>query len=261
MNLAEETAKAFAFAEKHNDKLLTKDEVAAVNMMSMNSLFYKTLTSALRDRNRGKLKAFMPLLKLMLTGLYKLPLVKKTIYRAVRGRDASKTIRAGKTFIWWGFNYGLTKESDLKHFDFLGASGDCTVLKISAVSCVDIKSFAIHQEASDYLVLLPASTLAVDSVMEHPNGMRLIEMHEEICPDFIDYPHPAYLGDDQGPAEPAARARPMSPVAAATATFLASAGGTAPLKGKIIKPAPYTPVAAKTQVGLFFVTRLHCIIH
>ncbi|CAF1309410.1 unnamed protein product [Rotaria sordida] len=67
--------------------LLTRDESAAIFFYSMPSTFYSCLNNTLRDEDREKLKPWFPFLKLFITALTKLPLVKDIVWRGVNFDD------------------------------------------------------------------------------------------------------------------------------------------------------------------------------
>ena len=248
-------SRVLKFAESLEDKTMTVDEVAALNMLSIQPQLYKALQAALRDRNRDKLTPFIPVFKLMLSGVYKLPLVKSNVYRGVRVYDACKTIREGKSFVWWGFSFALTQESDLQRDEFLGSTYDCSMIKIRALSAVDIKAFSMFKEDVDYVLLLPGTQVDVDKVIEEKNTWRVIQCHEEICPDFIDYPHPdyikqsAHLPTTQLAPNPITGAMPLPPITVSQikAQRASESEPSLPAPPKVFKPVdapkPAAPVA------------------
>ncbi|CAF3167779.1 unnamed protein product [Rotaria socialis] len=68
---------------------ITTDESAAIHIYTIqwpdtHDSLYKLLNRALRDERRNELKPWFSYLKLILTALYKLPPIKKTLWRAVR---------------------------------------------------------------------------------------------------------------------------------------------------------------------------------
>ena len=95
---------AIMFADSLEDeRLLTADEAAAIHLYTQESPFYSILNRSLRERDRSKIKAFLPFLRLMMSGLHKIPIVAQTVYRGVR-KDLTSSFKKGKSMVWWSFS-------------------------------------------------------------------------------------------------------------------------------------------------------------
>lgn len=69
---------------KHPDCPLTQDEIAAIHLYTQESSFYKELNAILRERNRNTSKHLLSYLRLLVSGLNKLPKEKVTLFRGVK---------------------------------------------------------------------------------------------------------------------------------------------------------------------------------
>ncbi len=86
---------------------LTQEESASIHLYTMewkpgNHPLYLNLNAALRAQNRDILVPYFGYLKLILSALWKLQSVKRTVWRGVKA-DLSSQYPVGKTFVWWGF--------------------------------------------------------------------------------------------------------------------------------------------------------------
>ncbi|CAF1375682.1 unnamed protein product [Didymodactylos carnosus] len=109
---------------QHFHDNLTVDESAAIRLYTMQSLF-KHLNEILRSKVRAELlRPWLPYLKLLLMALYKLPSVKKTVWRGTN-LDLSTLYKQGDRCTWWGFS--SCTESITVADCFLGESGSRTL--------------------------------------------------------------------------------------------------------------------------------------
>ena len=86
---------------------LTQEESASIQLYTMewkpsDQSLYLNLNAALRAENRDLLVPYFGYLKLILSALWKLQSVRKTVWRGVKA-DLSSQYPIGKTFVWWGF--------------------------------------------------------------------------------------------------------------------------------------------------------------
>ncbi|CAF1279596.1 unnamed protein product [Adineta ricciae] len=134
-HLLDEDIDAKVYISKQNCKEpkdgLTQNESAALQLYTMesdnsNASLYLVLNQTLRAESRRALTIWFPFLKLLLTGLWKLPNQKMCIYRGVNA-DLSEKLNIGDTVVWWGFS-SCTKSLDvLQSEQFLTKSGTRTV--------------------------------------------------------------------------------------------------------------------------------------
>ena len=86
---------------------LTQEESASIQLYTMEwrsgdpSLYFH-LNAALRSQNHSLLRPYFLYLKLILSALWKLKSVRKTVWRGVKA-DLNSQYPIGKTFVWWGF--------------------------------------------------------------------------------------------------------------------------------------------------------------
>lgn len=138
---------------------MTEDEAAAIQLYTQQCCLYPMLNAALRDHTHPeKLTAFMPYLKLLLTALNKLPLIRQKVYRGM-GVDLHETYNKlqGQVFCWWAFSSTAMKQSQAEAF--LG-QGDRTLFSIDVIG-VDISQFSAFRNESEVL-LLPGTCLVVE---------------------------------------------------------------------------------------------------
>jgi hypothetical protein len=86
---------------------LTQEESASIHLYTLewkpgNHPLYLNLNAVLRAQNRDILVPYFGYLKLILSALWKLQSVKRTVWRGVKA-DLSSQYPVGKTFVWWGF--------------------------------------------------------------------------------------------------------------------------------------------------------------
>ena len=129
-------------------------------LYTQNTCLYSILNNALRDHTdvEGK-KAFLPYLKLLLTGLNKLPLVRAKVYRGIKAdvHDVYSQLE-NKVFTWWAFSSTTTRQTLAKAF--LHGS-ESTLFTIDAIG-VDIDAFSSFPGEQEVL-LLPGTLLTVES--------------------------------------------------------------------------------------------------
>ena len=129
-------------------------------LYTQNTCLYPILNKELRDHAdvEGK-KAFLPYLKLLLTGLNKLPLVRVKVYRGIKAdvHDVYNQLK-DKVFTWWAFSSTSTRQNQAEVF--LHGS-ESTLFTIDAIG-VDIAAFSSYPNEQEVL-LLPGTRLTVES--------------------------------------------------------------------------------------------------
>ena len=165
---------------------LTPDESAAIMLYTMewepqDQCLYFALNIRLRIPDRKLLKPWFLYLKLLLTGLSRLPSVTQTVYRGVR-LDLSSTHKENDQFFWWGFSSCTTTMNVLKSDQYLGSSGIRTFFLINTRNGKDIRRHSYYQK-EDEILLLPATYLQVTSSMEMAPNLHAIQL-QEIIPEF-----------------------------------------------------------------------------
>ncbi|CAF1029126.1 unnamed protein product [Rotaria magnacalcarata] len=160
---------------------LTSDESAAIHLYTMqwpetHASVYTSLNEALRCQNRRNLTPWFPYLKLFFTALYKLPSLKGTIWRGVRGNlnDA-----IDEDLIWWGVSSCTEKVKIME--DFLGTDGERTLFNIECTNGKSIRAQS-HFEAEEEVLLLPGTYLKVVSRWSPSKDLHIIHLREEPAP-------------------------------------------------------------------------------
>merc|ERR1719362_337887 len=141
---------------------MTNNQAAAIMMYTKETCLYSRLNAALRKRDSRTLEPFMPYIKLLLSGLYHLPLTHVRTYRGVR-LDLYETdnLLVDKVWCWWSFSSTTRNRDVLETPLFLGTEGERTLFSINAVG-VDIAPFSAmaHEEE---ILLLPGLPLVNQS--------------------------------------------------------------------------------------------------
>ncbi len=169
---------------------LTTDESAAIHLYTIQwpdsyCSLYDCLNRTLRSEQRNELKPWFSYLKLILTALYKLPPLKKTIWRAILGNVDNQYKRYK---IWWGFS--SCTDSQKMAEQFVGNSGERTVFKINCTKGRCIGSHSYFREEKEIL-LMPGTYLEVLNKWTNADGLHMIELqeleppHQLITPPFI----------------------------------------------------------------------------
>lgn len=179
---------------------MTNDQAAAIMLYTQETCLYPRLNAALRDHDIHALEPFLPYVKLLLSGLYQLPLTHVQTYRGVKLElFQTYNMLAGQAWSWWSFSStSRSKEMLLDNQFFLGADGDRTLFSINAVG-VNIAPFSAHPSEEEVL-LLPGLPL-VNRAGENPApGLWTFEvetpsasssaLRNDSPPATIDYVHP-----------------------------------------------------------------------
>ncbi len=182
---------ALDFAEDKLDQdksiTLTMDEIAAINLYTQEGPFYKILNERLRNADRNKLKPFFPYLKLILKGLYKLPVVDNTVYRGVK-RDLSEYFPVGKKAMWWSFSSTAGTLGVLESDVFFGSNAGekRTMFHIKIQHGVRIKEFSAMPD-EDEILLLPGFRYKVESVLKASDDIIMVQMSESYIEGLLDF--------------------------------------------------------------------------
>ena len=204
-HLREKTRQCLAWAGDpqrapiHNTSI---DEAAAIQLYTQETCLYPMLNSALRDHpHQDKLAPFLPYLKLLLTGLNKLPLVRAKVYRGVKGdlHEEYNNLN-GRTFTWWAFS--STTLNQRLALTYLG-NHDSTLFQIDAVG-VDIAAFSSFPDEQEMLMLPGTCLVSKPGVMVKSNRwMFELSVHEFVKDQLLEDPqsqlHKNEDGDEENP--------------------------------------------------------------
>ncbi|CAF4958711.1 unnamed protein product, partial [Rotaria sp. Silwood1] len=161
---------------------LTSGESASIILYSMEwskkeeSLYY-ILNSTLRKEKRDLLQPWFLYLKLMLTGLGKLPsIIGRTFFRGVKG-DFSKNYQQGNKIVWWGFSSCTSTINVLEQEEILGKTGVRTLFAIESKSAKDIRHHSIYPDENEIL-FLPATQFEVIGQYQPSKNVFIIQLQE-----------------------------------------------------------------------------------
>jgi hypothetical protein len=156
---------------------LSSDESAAIHLYTMqweepHPSIYTTLNNILRSEQRESLKPWFRYLKLVLTALYKLPSLKSTIWRGVRGnlRDQYDDDQ-----VWWGFS-SCTDSVEVME-QFIGKSGVRTLFNIECINGKAIRAHSFYKKENEIL-LMPGTYLRVVGKWSPAKDLYIIHLRE-----------------------------------------------------------------------------------
>ncbi|CAF1149668.1 unnamed protein product [Rotaria magnacalcarata] len=161
---------------------LTPDESASIMLYSIEwmkqeeSLYY-ILNSTLRKANRDLLKPWFIYLKLILTGIAKLPSIEdRTVYRGVKA-NLSDIYCLGKKFVWWDFSSCTSRIDALEQETILGKTGMRTIFTIECKNAKNIRHHSMYPD-KDEILLLPASQFEVIRQNHPSEDVHMIQLKE-----------------------------------------------------------------------------------
>jgi hypothetical protein len=166
---------------KKPENNLTSNESAAIHLYTMqweepNVSLYTLLNSTLRSERREPLRPWFRYLKLVLTALYKLPSLKSTVWRGVRGNLSEQY---DDDQVWWGFS-SCTESVDVME-RFVGKSGVRTLFNIECINGKAIRAHSFFKKESEIL-LLPGTYLRVVGKWSPAKDLYIIHLREAPAP-------------------------------------------------------------------------------
>jgi len=163
--------------DKHK---LTVNERAAINMYTQESPLYGCLNEALRAKDRSKVKPFFPFLKLLLTGLGKIPKENGDFWRGVKRdlhADFEQKMKKKELHYFWSFKSTTLKADVLQNPMFLGTKGARTLFMIHGFSGVRIDKYSSIQAEAEVL-FLPGSCFKIKNILKAAADLWIIELTE-----------------------------------------------------------------------------------
>ncbi|CAF3680916.1 unnamed protein product [Rotaria sp. Silwood1] len=160
---------------------LTPDESAAIHLYTMqwqkpHPSLYTLLNETLRSEQRIDLIPWFLYLKLFLTALYKLPSIKDTIWRGIRG-DVNNQYKTDQ--IWWGISSCTDTMEVMERF--VGRSGVRTLFNIEAVNGKAIKAHS-HFPSENEILLMPGTYFKVRGKWSPAENLLIIQLKETEAP-------------------------------------------------------------------------------
>ena len=167
---------------------LTRDESAAIVLYTIewdpgHPSLYAVLNKALRHEDRGGLTPWFPYLKLILTGLFKLPSICCTVWRVVHGDLRTQYIQ-GETITWWGFSSCTSTLNVLQHSHYWSTSGPRTLFLIDCVNGKNIRRHSYFAQ-EDEVLLLPCTHLQVIGHLTSRENLHIIHLREVSPPVML----------------------------------------------------------------------------
>lgn len=160
---------------------LTPDESASIHLYTMEwsddqQSIYSLLNAKLRSENRKELRSWHAYLKIFLTALYKLPSLKRTIWRGILGNVSDLY---EEDFIWWGASSCTETMEILERF--IGRSSVRTIFMIECIHGKAIKAHSAHENENEIL-LMPGTFLRVISKWSPADNLYMVHLQEEVPP-------------------------------------------------------------------------------
>ncbi|CAF0974137.1 unnamed protein product [Didymodactylos carnosus] len=179
---------------------LTQDESAAIHLYSFGSnnvhqSFHYVLNQTLRMEDRTHLKPWFLYLKLILSGLWKLPSAKCMVWRGIK-KNLSDQYIVGNTVVWWGFSSCTTSAETLESEQFLGKTGTRTLFSIECTNGKVIRNHSYYERENEVL-LLPATQFEVVGKVSPAIDLFIIHLRET-PPPFPFLQSPVYHSDSPG---------------------------------------------------------------
>jgi hypothetical protein len=160
---------------------LTTDESAAIHLYTMqwptpHFSLYVLLNQMLRSEMRDNLKPWFSYLKLFFTALYKLPSIKKTIWRGIRGNVSDQY---DNDHIWWGISSCTETMQVMERF--IGRSGMRTLFMIECLNGKAIRPHSFYKTENE-IVIMPGTYLRVVDKWSPSEGLYMIHLQEVTPP-------------------------------------------------------------------------------
>ena len=155
---------------------LTHKEIVVIRLYTCPAL-YSILNARLRTVERSVLQPYLPLLKLLLTALYKLPRVNGPIYRAVP-TDLRADFTTDETKVWWAFSSCTKELAVLDDPGFGGSTGQRTFFWIQASAAFDVSRYSAYAHEKE-VILAPGATLKVTGGHSPAPNIHNITMVQE----------------------------------------------------------------------------------
>jgi len=160
---------------------LTPDESASIHLYTLewpeaDQSIYYLLNQKLRSEKRKDLISWHSYLKLFLTALHKLPSLKTTIWRGIRG-NVSDLYQ--DDFIWWGVSSCTEAMKVMERF--VGRSGVRTIFMIDCINGKAIKSHSFYKDENE-IILMPGTYLRVVEKWSPADDLYMVRLREETSP-------------------------------------------------------------------------------
>ncbi|CAF1097111.1 unnamed protein product [Didymodactylos carnosus] len=185
-NVVRNAKKAYADTPDNPSDSLTKGESAAIRLYTKEGKnsrsVYHMLNKALDRNTEAELKPWYLYLRLICTGLKKIPSWKDSVYRGVSEdlRDQyGKTAESGKMYTWYRITSCTKRLESAEKFLNKNTKRDsyCTLFHIRGYSGVAISGHSDYQNENE-VTFLPGTKFVFESSIVMSN-MLLVELREE----------------------------------------------------------------------------------
>lgn len=172
---------------KKRHGILSIDESAAIQLYTMETLplercLYFVLNKTLRSENRRELMPWFRYLKLLMTALWKLPSVKRTVWRGIKDVDLSDKYQEGQCYTWWNLSSCTETLNLMQRSQFLGNDGLRTLFNIDCITGKEIKEHSyVHTE--NEILLPPATHFKVLGKINPAPNLHIIHVRQ-IAPPY-----------------------------------------------------------------------------
>jgi len=163
---------------------LTRDESAAIRLYTIewcdgHRSLYSLLNETLRKSDREKLQPWLKYLKLLVTGLVKIPCAPaQTVWRGIKMNISEKFVK-GNQVTWWAFSSTTTSLALLENEIYLGVKGERTIFSIETINGRNVSAHSQYDNENEIL-LLPGTQMEVQSTLNPGTGLHIIHLKQKI---------------------------------------------------------------------------------
>ncbi|CAF1309571.1 unnamed protein product [Adineta steineri] len=167
---------------------LTVDESAAIRLYTIEwdapyRSLYSMLNFHLKNNDKEKLVPYFKYIKLLVTGLVKLPCIPPlTVWRGVT-KNLSAEFPPGTKVTWWAFSSCTTEMTVLENNMYLGNQGDRTLFSVEVMNGRTIKAHS-HFVTEDEILLFSGTHMVVQSQLNPAPELYIIHL-KQIIPEEI----------------------------------------------------------------------------
>jgi len=184
-------SKALFFAsQKEKDSSLmglSLHEAAAIHLFSQETPLFHLVNECLCTEKREMLKPFLPLIKLLLSALYKLPPIPAKVYKGAK-RDLGGVLLKHEIFILWPFTFTLAANQSLEALHLLAKEEERTIVCLQVTSGVDIAPFSASGCGEGEILLPPGTCFMVEEILPEKEGICTFKLEEKAIPGLLDFP-------------------------------------------------------------------------
>ena len=132
-------------------------------------------------------------LKLLVSGLHKIPPSALTLYRGVAKSlsQLPQKFEKGKSVVWWAVTSTASHVSVLENPQFMGKSGARCLFTVSAVCARDIQRYSAMGSSEREYVLPPGTCLVVQDILDAGAGLTIVQLAEDSTMKLLKFEHPA----------------------------------------------------------------------